>query len=324
MNDYDIENDRSNHLEIYGDSDEDTEDASETGSTKYINELSFEHDLDEYDSNFEIKEQIYKDKLAVLKEQLVQLEHKKHPDYVKHLAVLDKEHEDRLFFIYCTKKLEEDLIEKEYCFEESAAEKEFEERKMEIKENLLSDLEEKKKINENDSNIELISDPSETKTLTTRKLRRRPNDPIPLPDRRRRASPAQINFLLDENIITEDVKAVNRLLSASTKSAQKNSLTSNKNQNNHHQNHNNDHDDGEHQTKLIEAKIECGKLFCDKKWFHRGQNVFIESPDGSLEPSIILHIGTNDIIVKRYSDSQRIKITLNDLMTKKFSFQKKW
>jgi len=45
----------------------------------------------------------------------------------------------------------------------------------------------------------------------TRKLRRRPNDPVPEKvEKRRKPPPAQLNYLLDEKDIESDVKMINR------------------------------------------------------------------------------------------------------------------
>jgi len=45
----------------------------------------------------------------------------------------------------------------------------------------------------------------------TRKLRRRPNDPVPEKvEKRRKPPPAQLNYLLDEKDIENDVKMINR------------------------------------------------------------------------------------------------------------------
>ncbi len=115
-------------------------------------------------------------------------------------------------------------IEREYINEKRSAIREFDERKIELKENLLVELEEKRKMIESERIcLELTNDSTEPKPVTTRKLRRRPNEPIPIPEKRRRASPAQLNLLLDENDIMEDIRTLNRAykkdLSGSAKKA---------------------------------------------------------------------------------------------------------
>jgi Sin3 histone deacetylase corepressor complex component SDS3 len=44
----------------------------------------------------------------------------------------------------------------------------------------------------------------------TRKLRRRPNDPVPLPEKRRKPPPAQLNYLLDEKEMEGDLNIISR------------------------------------------------------------------------------------------------------------------
>lgn len=105
--------------------------------------------------------------------------------------------------------------------EKKAAVKEFDDKKVELKENLIAELEDKKKMIENEKlTMELtggerarvgspvwplppvlnhfegffvfllpITDSMEVKPIMTRKLRRRPNDPVPIPDKRRKPAP---------------------------------------------------------------------------------------------------------------------------------------
>jgi Sin3 histone deacetylase corepressor complex component SDS3 len=54
------------------------------------------------------------------------------------------------------------------------------------------------------------------KAPTTRKLRRRPNDPVNVnsssgpSDKRRKLAPAQLAYLLDENDVVDDLRAIER------------------------------------------------------------------------------------------------------------------
>lgn len=51
----------------------------------------------------------------------------------------------------------------------------------------------------------------------TRKLRRRPNDPVPEKvEKRRKPPPAQLNYLLDEKEVEHDLKAINRAKTQTT------------------------------------------------------------------------------------------------------------
>lgn len=176
---------------------EDTEDASETDMLK--NESEY----------MEIKEQIYQEKLSLLKEQLNQLNEGTHAEFVKRLQVLEQQYEERMFLNDAYLAVETERIEQEFIHEKKAAVRDFEERKVNLKESLIADLEEKRKMVENERiSLEFNSDCYESKPATTRKLRRRPNDPTPAPEKRKRGSPAQLNQLLEESEILDDLKII--------------------------------------------------------------------------------------------------------------------
>lgn len=184
-------------------SDEDTEDASETDI--------FERPLDRR-PNLEIKEQMYRDKLANLKDQLRQLDNGTHPEYVKRIKRVEQMHDERMLLNEAFLAFETERIESEYIHEQRAAVREFEERKSDLKDSLIVELEEKKKMIEAErTSIELTTEGFEAKPPTTRKLRRRPNDPVPLPEKRKRGPPATLNhvdLLLLENDINEDIRLI--------------------------------------------------------------------------------------------------------------------
>jgi Sin3 histone deacetylase corepressor complex component SDS3 len=95
----------------------------------------------------------------------------------------------------------------------------------------------------------------EVKPVSTRKLRRRPNDPMPVPEKRRKASPAQLNVLLQDDEIMEDLRILNKISGKplTKKPAQlmiTNAFPS-------HDSHN------EH---VCEARIDDGRLVYEKKW----------------------------------------------------------
>lgn len=108
-------------------------------------------------------------------------------------------------------------VEEEFVLERQAASRELEDKRIELQENLISELEEKKRIVETERiTIELTGDSMEIKAPTTRKLRRRPNDPINAnsgsgsSDKRRKLAPAQLAYLLEDAEIHDDLKAITR------------------------------------------------------------------------------------------------------------------
>uniref|UniRef100_A0A7N6C3J1 SDS3 homolog, SIN3A corepressor complex component n=1 Tax=Anabas testudineus TaxID=64144 RepID=A0A7N6C3J1_ANATE len=106
------------------DSEEDTEDASETDLAK--------HDEDDY---VEIKEQMYQDKLASLKRQLQQLQEGTLQEYQKRMKKLDQQYKERLR--NAGKLSSTEQVERNYIKEKKAAVKEFDDKKVELKENLI-------------------------------------------------------------------------------------------------------------------------------------------------------------------------------------------
>lgn len=50
----------------------------------------------------------------------------------------------------------------------------------------------------------------QVKPVMTRKLRRRPNDPVPVPEKRRKPPPAQLNYVLDDKDIEADLRQILR------------------------------------------------------------------------------------------------------------------
>ncbi|KAM9194955.1 sin3 histone deacetylase corepressor complex component SDS3 isoform 1-T1 [Dugong dugon] len=271
-------------------SDEDTEDASETDLAK--------HDEEDY---VEMKEQMYQDKLASLKRQLQQLQEGSLQEYQKRMKKLDQQYRERIRNAELFLQLETEQVERNYIKEKKAAVKEFEDKKIELKENLIAELEEKKKMIENEKlTMELTGDSMEVKPIMTRKLRRRPNDPVPIPDKRRKPAPAQLNYLLTDEQIMEDLRTLNKLKSpkrpASPSSPEHLPATP-----------------AESPAQRFEARIEDGKLYYDKRWYHKSQAIYLESKDNQKLSCVISSVGANEIWVRKTSDSTKMRIYLGQL-----------
>ncbi|XP_063820385.1 sin3 histone deacetylase corepressor complex component SDS3 isoform X3 [Pseudophryne corroboree] len=279
-------------------SDEDTEDASETDLAK--------HDSVDY---VEMKEQMYQDKLASLKRQLQQLQEGNVlvpifgtlQEYQKRMKKLDQQYKERLRNAELFLQLETEQVERNYIKEKKAAVKEFEDKKIELKENLIAELEEKKKMIENEKlTMELTGDSMEVKPIMTRKLRRRPNDPVPIPDKRRKPAPAQLNYLLTDEQIMEDLRTLNKLKSPKrpvSPSTPEHLPTT----------------QAESPAQRFEARIEDGKLYYDKRWYHKSQAIYLESKDNTKISCVISSVGTNEIWVRKSSDSTKMRIYLGQL-----------
>merc|ERR1711902_111422 len=160
-----------------------------------------------------MKEQMYQDKLADLKRQLTKLNDESLPEYQKKLRRLDKMYEERLRFNEVIKDLEVEMVEKEFIREKKSAFREFEDQKVYLKDQLIAELEEKQKMIEAERhNMELTGDSMEMKPITTRKLRRRANEPSGTGSyggsekRRKPMQLSSLTYLLDDSDVIDDLK----------------------------------------------------------------------------------------------------------------------
>ncbi|WAR02542.1 SDS3-like protein [Mya arenaria] len=225
-------------------SDEDTEDASETDVAKQETQYT------------EIKEQMYQDKLAFLKKQLKQLEEGTLPEFLKRNKKIDQQYRERLKYMEVFK--------------------EYEEKKVDLKESLIADLEEKRRSIELErSQLELTG--------------------------------GHCNFLLstslDDGDIMDDLRIINKVGGKPL---------------------------GRKPIPTIgpidiitDVKIEDGRLYYDKRWFHRNQPVFVDCKDAGKFSGVITAIGTQEVWIRKTSDSSKIKIYLNQLQKGKFVLRRK-
>ncbi|EZA58047.1 hypothetical protein DMN91_005737 [Ooceraea biroi] len=312
QDDYDLDDENEEYLEDDRDgdeqdeSDEDTEEASET-------------DMGKSEEYTEIKEQMYQDKLASLKKQLQQLKDGTHPEYNRKLKRLEAQYKERLRLNIIYRDYLTEWVERDYILEKKAAVKEFDEKKIDLKENLLTDMEEKRKIIESDRHtMELTGDSMEVKPVMTRKLRRRPNDPVPEKvEKRRKPPPAQLNYLLDEKDIESDMKAISR--GKGTNTVRKPVILPHYNA----VNIPSQHIPQPPEPSLVETRIEDGKLLYERRWFHRGQPVYIEGKDLSRFAANISAIGTEAIWVKKVSDGSKVRIYTSQLSRGKVSIKRR-
>lgn len=288
------------------DSEEDTEDASETDLAK--------HDEADY---VEIKEQMYQDKLASLKRQLQQLQEGTLQEYQKRMKKLDQQYKERLRNADLFLQLETEQVERNHIKEKKAAVKEFDDKKVELKENRIAELEEKKKMIENEKlTMELTGDSMEKPIK--RKLRRRPNDPVPIPDKRRKPPPAQLNYLLSDEQIMEDLRALNKLKSPKRPGTDVLSFRASPASPEHLPT-----TPVDPPSQRYEARIEEGKLYYDKRWYHKSQAIYLESKENTKISCVISSVGTNEIWVRKTSDSTKMRIYLGQLQRGAFIIRRR-
>lgn len=223
--------------------------------------------------------------------------------------------------------------------------------------------------------MELTSDSMEIKPTVTRKLRRRPNEPLPVVEKRRKPTNGQLVLQLDDKDVENDLKSINRAKGVMTVMRPNSNPSSSSSGGGGMGNgallgggpggysvtsspggimvglpmnssgttvpgvmsspsassHGTpatssvcpmsprDPD----QSSSIETKIEDGKLLYERRWFHRGQPVFVEGKDLPRFPGIISAI--NDVVwVKKLTDGgSKIKINTNQLSRGKISIKRR-
>ncbi|XP_049618703.1 sin3 histone deacetylase corepressor complex component SDS3 isoform X2 [Syngnathus scovelli] len=232
-------------------------------------------------------------------------------EYQKRMKKLDQQYKERLRNADLFLQLETDQVERNYIKEKEAAVKEFDDKKVELKENLVAELEEKKKLIENEKlTMELTGDSMEVKPIMTRKLRRRPNDPVPIPDKRRKPAPAQLNYLLTDDQIMEDLRTLNKLKSPKRAASPSSPVRM-------------PSAPAEYPAQRFEARIEDGKLYYDKRWYHKSQAIYLESKDNTKISCVISSVATNEIWVRKTSDSTKMRIYLGQLQRGAFVIRRR-
>ncbi|XP_026329901.1 sin3 histone deacetylase corepressor complex component SDS3 [Hyposmocoma kahamanoa] len=315
---YDFEDDGYDDLDEYrdqedtlpvpplDDSDEDTEEASET-------------DIPHNDEPLEIKEQMYQDKLASLKKQLQQLEDGVHPEFLRRVKRLEHQLHERLKLNRIYKDHMYDVVEREYIAERKAAAKEFEEKKIELRENLLSDFEEKRKMIENERHsMELNGDSMEVKPVMKRILRRRANEPAPAPEKRRKPLATTLTFQLDDREIEADLRAITRHSPAPSR----HHSSHNSQQPRKHLNSNSCDSPVRESNETTDTRVEDGKLLYERRWFHRGQSVYVEGREMQKYAGQI-HAITDDIIWVKKTNLEKVRIYVSQLARGKVTLKRR-
>jgi len=286
----------------------------------------------------EIKEQMYQDKLAHLKNQLKQLNDATLPEYSKRLRRIEATYRERMRISSVIRDLEEDMVEQDFINEKRSAVREFEEQKVFLRDQLISELEDKQRLIEAERhNMELTGDLNgDLKPISTRKLRRRPNEGG---DKRngtgggrggkQPCNVANLNYLLQEQEVNEDLKIINKNRAYSALSKGTNRMGS--------AGQSVAGADGIGSSGYIgsensrskvnnypkDCRIEEGKLFYEKRWYRRGQSIQLECSKSEKFPAMISAIGSESIWVRKLNDSGKLKIYLKELTKGKYILKRR-
>ncbi|KAL5016824.1 hypothetical protein ScPMuIL_006413 [Solemya velum] len=74
---------------------------------------------------------------------------------------------------------------------------------------------------------------------------------------------------------------------------------------------------------LSDIKIDDGRLYYDKRWFHRNQPVFVESKENGKTSGVIASVGTQEIWIRKTTDNSRVRIYLSQLQKGKFILRRR-
>lgn len=303
----------------------------------------------------EMKEQMYQVKLSHLKRQLELLNEGKLPEYIRRFRRLETTYRERMRISEVIHDLEVDMVEQDYINEKRSAAREFEEQKVFLRDQLISELEDKQRMIETERhNMELTGDSMELKPINTRKLRRRPNEGNHgnngYGDKRGRGmesgrgastgkqpgNVANLNYLLQDQEINEDLKIINKNKAYSSISRS----NSGSGAGNGSQTGSSLATGGAGPSSGSalsatgacassigsyhrDCRIEEGKLFYEKRWFRRGQSVQVEGSKGEKFPAMISAIGGEAIWVRNSSNGTKMRIYLSQLTKGKYILKRK-
>ncbi|NXK55483.1 SDS3 deacetylase, partial [Chauna torquata] len=240
---------------------------------------------------------MYQDKLASLKRQLQQLQEGTLQEYQKRMKKLDQQYKERIRnagkLDFCQRCIKANL------YSLSPVPAWMLEAIMEKKSHFLC---------ERGGIIFLVpslqlhysTDSMEVKPIMTRKLRRRPNDPVPIPDKRRKPAPDILlqnrwRAIVFEASMLPARQTVSLLFSASPSSPEHLPATP-----------------AESPAQRFEARIEDGKLYYDKRWYHKSQAIYLESKENTKISCVISSVGANEVVGCSV-DSTKMRIYLGQL-----------
>lgn len=277
-------------------SDEDTEDASEPEV------VCMELDGSGKNSSFV-------ERTMQLHSQIKMLEDGTDQEYTHRAKELREMYEKRLFVAEVFKQYELEAAKEDYEREKALAIQQFEAKGLELKECLLNDLQDKKRAYDNyRHNMDLSSaaiDSFEPKNMVTRKLRRRHYDPLPTVEKRRKVAPlSSLVYVLEDSDVEEDMKTIFR---GRVSTPGKNTSPAVA---------------GDGGT-LFNVRVEDGKLYYENRWFHKGQQVFVESKEHGQESGVVTSISQSEIWVKRSPDSSKLRIYLSHLTRGKYILKRR-
>ncbi|KAI8434623.1 hypothetical protein MSG28_003156 [Choristoneura fumiferana] len=156
---------------------------------------------------------------------------------------------------------------------------------------------------------------SQVKPVMKRILRRRANEPAPAPEKRRKPA-TTVTFQLDDRDIDADLRAIARHSpppAPPRHHAQPRKHLSSTSCESPVREGNDTH----------ETRVEDGKLLFERRWFHRGQSVYVEGRDMPRFPGHIHAITDEAIWVKKTTNPERIRLFVSQLARGKVTIKRR-
>jgi len=295
-------------------SDEGTDDASETDAVK------------KEETKVEIKEQMYREKLQQINDLRKQLQNETLPEYCKKQKKLDQTFKDRQRQIKAYHDYLLAKVEKDYRKAKEAADFDFEKKKKEIKETLISELQEKRKTIETET-MELtgaISSHMKGPQQNKRRLRERgptAGNVSSTSDKKRKITSQLLSkddCLLSEQEILNDLNK----LEEDSEAMQANVMQHEQDHQQQQQATNHHHHQTSWSNGSTECRVENGRLFFDRHWYQPQQTVYFEK-DGSKMNGTIVSINEKEIIIRKSSDGSKLRILPSQLNKGKCNIKKR-
>ncbi|KAJ7387181.1 Sin3 histone deacetylase corepressor complex component SDS3 [Desmophyllum pertusum] len=127
--------------------------------------------------------------------------------------------------------------------------------------------------------------------------------------------------MLDDEEIMEDLKALNKFVSLPCEVSSSQVPSQNKTGTSRIKTSSGN---GSH-TEIsypMEVRSEDGKLLYDKKWFHKGCGVVVETRENGRYSGSLHSVGQSEIWIKK-TDNTKVRIYISSLMKGKFHLKKK-
>ncbi|CAG0922380.1 unnamed protein product [Notodromas monacha] len=262
----------------------------------------------------------------IILEEMKTIDNETHPEYISGAKEIDDWLKEELQDVERIIKGIEERNTAEYESDVKINAQELEARRVQVQDQLIRELEDKRKHTEQERNaMDLHNDSFEFKPMVTRKLRRRAHDPA-APQSKKGGSrgPTSLKILVEEEIALTDlfemdpelVQPYLPLLGQSTRRS-----------NREREAHFTYTYDSPSPVSLAdmspEVRVEDGKLYFDKKWYNRNQPIFLEGRDYGRIAGTLSSVQADSIWIKKVTGGARIQVFLGQLFCGRCSIRRR-